>query len=83
MIEQVIAKRAVVRALVEHGWLHLLRIDPISSSVELRQGRQWLTLVPAARPPAGRAPSGFEQVEALGLHLHEGARERSHLSPGA
>ena len=41
MIEAVIAKHAVVRHLVEHGWLHLFRIDPDSGAVSRRGTAAW------------------------------------------
>jgi uncharacterized protein YbcC (UPF0753/DUF2309 family) len=41
MIEAVIAKHALVRQLVENGWLHLFRIDPGSGAVSKRDGQGW------------------------------------------
>jgi uncharacterized protein YbcC (UPF0753/DUF2309 family) len=41
MIETVIANHAIVRQLVENGWLHLFRIDPESGAVSRRAGDRW------------------------------------------
>jgi uncharacterized protein YbcC (UPF0753/DUF2309 family) len=41
MIEAVIAKHAIVRQLVENGWLHLFRIDPGSGAVSKRGAAGW------------------------------------------
>ncbi len=40
-IDAVLAKHAHVRALVEHEWLFLYRIDPDTSSVTLRTRSGW------------------------------------------
>jgi uncharacterized protein YbcC (UPF0753/DUF2309 family) len=43
-IDSIVVKHAVVRDLVGHGWLHLLRIDPEQSSVEQRREGRWVTV---------------------------------------
>jgi uncharacterized protein YbcC (UPF0753/DUF2309 family) len=48
-IEAVIAEHAVVRQLVENGWLHLFRLQEDGPGIEHRRGGQW---VPAAPAPA-------------------------------
>jgi uncharacterized protein YbcC (UPF0753/DUF2309 family) len=40
-IDGIIAKHAVVRQLVEHGWLHLFRIDPADHQVYRRLAASW------------------------------------------
>jgi hypothetical protein len=44
MIDRVIATQAVVRDLVQHGWLHLLRIDGEPACLELRTSEGWQAL---------------------------------------
>jgi len=44
MIDQVIATHAVVRELVQHGWLHLLRLDGEPACLERRTAGGWQTL---------------------------------------
>ncbi|KTS70647.1 hypothetical protein NS274_23730 [Pseudomonas oryzihabitans] len=44
LIDQVIAAHAVVRDLVQHGWLHLLRLDGQPACLELRTASGWQTL---------------------------------------
>ena len=41
-LDAVIEQQAVVRDLVEHGWLHLFRIDPERPLVEQRRGGSWV-----------------------------------------
>jgi uncharacterized protein YbcC (UPF0753/DUF2309 family) len=41
MIEAVIGKHALVRQLVDNGWLHLFRIDPDTGAVSKREGAAW------------------------------------------
>jgi uncharacterized protein YbcC (UPF0753/DUF2309 family) len=48
MIDAVIERHAVVRNLVDGGWLHLFRIDPDSSVIAARRHGDW---VPFADPP--------------------------------
>lgn len=43
-LETVIARHAVVRDLVDHGWLHLLRIEPGQALVEHRRAGAWVAL---------------------------------------
>ncbi|MDR8017709.1 YbcC family protein [Ectopseudomonas guguanensis] len=46
MIDQVIASHQVVRELVEHGWLHLLRLDDCSDiPLQRRDERGWQPLL--------------------------------------
>ena len=46
MIDQVIASHQVVRELVEHGWLHLLRLDDCSEiPLQRRDERGWQPLL--------------------------------------
>jgi uncharacterized protein YbcC (UPF0753/DUF2309 family) len=52
MIEAVIAKHAVVRQLVENGWLHLFRIDPDSGAVSRRGTNDWTTWTEAVATAA-------------------------------
>jgi uncharacterized protein YbcC (UPF0753/DUF2309 family) len=40
-IEQVVSAHEVVRQLVDHGWLHLFRIDPDTGAVEQRRDGAW------------------------------------------
>ncbi len=40
-IDAIMAKHAVVRHLVEHGWLHLFRIDPADGLVYRRAREAW------------------------------------------
>jgi uncharacterized protein YbcC (UPF0753/DUF2309 family) len=40
-IDGILAKHASVRALVEHEWLYLYRIDPTESNVSLRTTTGW------------------------------------------
>lgn len=40
-IDGILAKHATVRALVEHEWLYLYRIDPTESDVSLRTANGW------------------------------------------
>jgi uncharacterized protein YbcC (UPF0753/DUF2309 family) len=40
-VDGIIAKHAVVRQLVEHGWLHLFRIDPVDGAVYRRGIGAW------------------------------------------
>lgn len=40
-IDAILAKHAQVRALVEHEWLHLYRIDPVDSGVSQRRATGW------------------------------------------
>jgi uncharacterized protein YbcC (UPF0753/DUF2309 family) len=40
-LDTVIESEAVVHQLVDHGWLHLLRIDPDTGAVERRTAREW------------------------------------------
>ena len=47
-IEQVLARHDVVRQLVQHGWVQLLRIEAATGAVERLAGDAWLTL-PLAR----------------------------------
>ena len=47
-IDAVLEKHATVRALVEHGWIHLHRIDGEGRTVSLRTEDGW-TAVPSAR----------------------------------
>jgi len=44
LIDQVIAAHSVVRDLVQHGWLHLLRLDGLPACLELRTAGGWQTL---------------------------------------
>ncbi|BBP83754.1 UPF0753 protein [Pseudomonas sp. Pc102] len=44
MIDRVIANHAVVRDLVQHGWLHLLRIDGQPACLERRTSAGWQAL---------------------------------------
>ena len=44
MIDQVIEKHAVVRDLVQHGWLHLLRLDGQPACLERRTATAWEAL---------------------------------------
>jgi uncharacterized protein YbcC (UPF0753/DUF2309 family) len=41
-IDGILAKHAVVRQLVEHGWLHLFRIDPVDHGVYRRLTTSWV-----------------------------------------
>ncbi|MBY0489947.1 MAG: DUF2309 domain-containing protein [Gemmatimonadaceae bacterium] len=41
-IDGILAKHAVVRQLVEHGWLHLFRIDPVDHHVYRRLATSWV-----------------------------------------
>lgn len=43
-IDTVIAGHEVVRHLVEHGWLHLLRIETADGRVERRSAAGWMPL---------------------------------------
>ncbi|MBA3853084.1 MAG: DUF2309 domain-containing protein [Gemmatimonas sp.] len=43
-IDTILAKHAHVRALVEHEWLYLYRIDAESSNVSLRTASGWVTV---------------------------------------
>jgi uncharacterized protein YbcC (UPF0753/DUF2309 family) len=36
------ASQEIVRQLVGHGWLHLLRIDPETSAIERHARGQWV-----------------------------------------
>ena len=46
MIEQVIASHQVVRELVEHGWLYLLRLDDDrAASLQIRDAGGWRALL--------------------------------------
>ncbi len=54
-LETVIARHAVVRDLVDHGWLHLLRIDPEHALVEQRRAGAWVALAPAPATAAAAA----------------------------
>jgi uncharacterized protein YbcC (UPF0753/DUF2309 family) len=40
-IDGIIAKHALVRQLVENGWLHLFRIDPADGDVFRRGAEAW------------------------------------------
>lgn len=40
-IDGVVARHAVVRSLVENGWLHLLQLDRAEASVSVRTARGW------------------------------------------
>ncbi len=40
-IDGIVARHAVVRQLVEHGWLHLFRIDPTDGAVYRRRVTFW------------------------------------------
>jgi hypothetical protein len=51
-IDAIVARHDLVRELVDHGWLHLLRIDPQQPLVEQRRGGRWVT-VAAAGASAG------------------------------
>ena len=42
-IDAVMAQHTLVRNLVEHGWLHLFRIDPDTDNVEARTHGAWRT----------------------------------------
>ena len=52
-IDSIIAKHAVVRQLVEHGWLHLFRIDPADGEVHRRGAAAWY----ATRADHGEVPA--------------------------
>ncbi len=55
MIDHVMARHEVVRQLVEHGWLHLLRIDDEQALVERRSNTGWQhasALPGSPNPPA-------------------------------
>lgn len=54
MIDTVIERHAVVRQLVDGGWLHLFRIDPDSGAVTARRQGRWLPFA-AAAPVAAAA----------------------------
>ena len=41
-IDTVIARHETVRHLVEHGWLHMFRLDASENRVEQRQGGAWV-----------------------------------------
>lgn len=41
-IDAVLARHAPVRDLVQHGWLHLLRLDPEAGRVERRRDGCWV-----------------------------------------
>ncbi len=46
MIDQVIASHQVVRELIEHGWLHLLRLDDDrAASLQIRDAGGWRALL--------------------------------------
>ena len=47
MIDRVIEAHAVVRDLVQHGWLHLLRLDGQPARLERRTASGWQALVDA------------------------------------
>jgi uncharacterized protein YbcC (UPF0753/DUF2309 family) len=49
-IDSIVARHAVVRDLVDHGWLHLLRIDPEQPWVEQRRQGRWATVAGRASP---------------------------------
>jgi len=49
-VDAVVARHAVVRDLVDHGWLHLLRIDPGQPWVEQRRAGRWVTVAGQAAP---------------------------------
>ncbi|SFN21715.1 YbcC family protein [Dokdonella immobilis] len=48
MIDAVIERHAVVRQLVDNGWLHLFRIEPEGHAVEVRSGGAWIAGTEAA-----------------------------------
>jgi uncharacterized protein YbcC (UPF0753/DUF2309 family) len=52
MIESVIGKHALVRQLVENGWLHLFHIDPDSGAVSKRDRTGWTAWTEAAAKAA-------------------------------
>ncbi|MGE5339158.1 MAG: putative inorganic carbon transporter subunit DabA, partial [Gemmatimonadota bacterium] len=56
-VDAIVAKHAVVRDLVDHGWLHLLRIDPDGPWVEQRRADRWVTVAgrSATAPTAAAA----------------------------
>lgn len=43
-IETVMARHAIVRELVTHGWLHLFRIDPQTRAVEQHRAGAWVVV---------------------------------------
>ena len=47
MIDRVIEAHAVVRDLVQHGWLHLLRLDGQPARLERRTASGWQALADA------------------------------------
>jgi uncharacterized protein len=49
-IDQVIARHALVRQLVDNGWLHLFRIDPRLPLVEQRRQGNWHTVAEGSQP---------------------------------
>jgi uncharacterized protein len=53
-LETVIGRHAVVRDLVDNGWLHLFRIDPAQPLVEQRRAGAWVHAETAAAGHAGR-----------------------------
>ena len=48
MIDAVIERHAVVRQLVDNGWLHLFRIEPDGHAVEVRRAGAWVAWTDAA-----------------------------------
>ncbi len=48
-IDAVLDKHAKVRALVEHEWLYLYRIDPVDSGVSQRSASGWLRIAEGNR----------------------------------
>jgi uncharacterized protein YbcC (UPF0753/DUF2309 family) len=51
-IEAIVARHAVVQQLIDHGWLHVLRIDPDQGLVEQIHHGRWR--VAASREAAGQ-----------------------------
>jgi hypothetical protein len=49
-IDQVIARHALVRELVDNGWLHLFRIDPQQPLVEQRRQGHWHSVAKGSQP---------------------------------
>jgi uncharacterized protein YbcC (UPF0753/DUF2309 family) len=51
-IDTIVARHAMVRDLVDHGWLHLFRIDPAQSLVEQRRAGAWVGVIGAPQRDA-------------------------------
>lgn len=63
-IDQVIERHAVVRDLVDRGWLRLLRIDPARSFVEQRRNGGWTRVAGALAGVDAAAPQALVEAAA-------------------